>query len=502
MAVPDRGFGRTIRAAGTESRPVIRARPIIYTLGLLCCAIAASMMVPAAIDLADGHPHAQVFFWSSVLTIFFGGLMVLGGYDETPTRLGLREGFLLTTLAWIVVCGFASIPFVGLGLPFADAYFEAMSGLTTTGATVLVGLDKLPRGVLMWRAILNGIGGLGIIVMAILILPFLRVGGMQLFQTESSDRSEKILPRASELMVAIASVYALLIVACAVTYTLLGMTLFDAVTHALATIATGGFSTHDESFGFFRSPSLEWAGTIFMILGALPLVIFIKMLGGQSIAVWRDQQVRAFLVFLVALWLSMGIWLSITSERPFLDAVRSVAFNTTSIVTTTGFATEDYQLWGPFAVGIFFLLTFVGGCSGSTAGGIKIYRFQIAGMLTRSHFLHLISPNRIITLTYNGRRLPDDVPFSVVAFLIIYVGMVGLITLLLCALGLDLVTSASSAATTLGNVGPGLGPIVGPAGNFAALPAGAKWLLSLSMLLGRLELFTVLVLLRPEFWRN
>lgn len=480
---------------------MIRARPIIYILGLLCCAIAAGMLAPAAIDLADGHPHAEIFFWSAVLTVFFGGLMVLGCYDDKPTRLGLREGFLLTTLAWVVVCAFAAIPFVGLGLSYVDAYFEAMAGLTTTGSTVLVGLDKLPRGVLMWRAILNGIGGLGIIVVAILILPFLRVGGMQLFQTESSDRSEKILPRASELMLAITSVYGLLVLSCTLVYALLGMTIFDAICHAFATIATGGFSTHDDSFAFFRSPSLEWAATIFMLMGALPLVVFIKLLGGQSAAVWRDEQIRAFLFFLVASWVGMAIWLTATTGRPFADALRACAFNITSIVTTTGFATEDYQRWGPFAVGMFFLLTFVGGCSGSTTGGIKIYRFQITGRLTRSHFLHLITPSRVLTLTYNGRRLPEDVPFSVVAFLAIYLGMVGIFTVLLTAMGLDIVTSASAAAATLGNVGPGLGDIVGPAGNFSALPTGAKWLLSLSMLLGRLELFTVLVLFRPEFWR-
>ncbi|MFZ4806411.1 MAG: TrkH family potassium uptake protein [Hyphomicrobiaceae bacterium] len=481
---------------------MIGTRPIIYTLGLLCCTLAAGMLVPAAVDLADGHPHAQVFFWSAVVTIFFGGLMVFGGHEEKQSRLGIRDGFLLTTLAWIIVCGFAAVPFVGLGLSYADAYFEAMSGLTTTGATVLVGLDKLPRGVLIWRAILNGIGGMGIIVMAILIMPFLRVGGMQLFQTESSDRSEKILPRASELMLAIASVYGLLIVACAFVYTVLGMTLFDAICHALATIATGGFSTHDESFAFFRSPALEWAGTIFMLAGALPLVMFIKLIGAQPTALWRDEQVRAFIVFMVVVWVSLAVWLSVTSGRPFLDALRATAFNTTSIVTTTGFMSEDYQLWGPFAVGFFFILTFVGGCSGSTAGGIKIYRFQIAERLIRSHFLHLITPNRIITLTYNGRRLPDDVPFSVIAFMAMYMATVGIFTVLLTAFGLDVVTAASSAATAVGNVGPGLGDIVGPAGNFSTLPAGAKWLLSAAMLLGRLELFTVLVLLRPEFWRS
>jgi trk system potassium uptake protein TrkH len=437
-----------------------------------------------------------------MLTFFMGGLLVLYAYEDRTVRLGVKEGFLLTTLAWIVVAGFAAIPFIGLGLTYTDAFFETMSGLTTTGATVIVGLDRLPRGVLLWRALLCGIGGLGIIAMAILILPFLRIGGMQLFQTESSDRSEKILPRALHLMLATAGVYLGLIVACALTYALLGMTLFDAVCHALPTLATAGFSTHDESFAFFRSPAIEVSGTLFMALGAMPFVVFIKAFRGSPAALWGDAQVRGFVTFLAAVSFILAAWLMTTREISFAEALRASAFNVTSIVTTTGFISTDYQLWGTFAVGVFLLLTFVGGCSGSTAGAIKIYRLQIAGILTRSHFLHLISPSRVVTLVYNGRRLPEDVPFSVVAFLAIYMTTVGIFTVLLTGMGLDLVTSLSAAATTMGNVGPGLGETIGPAGNFSTLPAAAKWVLSLAMMLGRLELFTVLVLLRPEFWRG
>lgn len=468
----------------------------------MLCVIAAAMILPAVVDIADGRSDWKVFFASSVITFFVGGLLLLVGHEDRASRLGVKEGFLLTTLCWVVVTAFAAIPFVGLGLPYTDAYFETMSGLTTTGATVIVGLDKLPRGILFWRALLNGMGGLGIVVMAIIMMPFLRVGGMQLFQTESSDKSEKVLPRPFELMTATASVYFLLILACTIAYFALGMTFFDAICHALPTIGTGGFSTHDDSFGFFKSPSLEWTATLFMMLGAMPFVVFIKMARGDTGALWEDRQVRAFVLFLVILWIGVGAWLSAVREIDFLDALRAAAFNITSIVTTTGFASEDYTKWGAFAVGLFFTLTFVGGCSGSTAGGIKIYRFQIAGLLSRSHVLHLISPNRIVKLVYNGRRLPDDVPFSVVSFLALYMATVGLFTLIFCALGLDLVTSLSSSATALGNVGPGLGDIVGPAGNFSSLPVAAKWVMSFAMMLGRLELFTVLVLLRPEFWRS
>jgi trk system potassium uptake protein TrkH len=458
--------------------------------------------LPALVDLADDQDVWKTFVASSVVTFFAGGLLVLFAYDENPPRMGVKEGFLLTTSAWLVIASFAALPFLGHGLDYTDAYFEAMSGLTTTGATVIAGLDKLPRGILLWRALLCGIGGLGIIVIAILMLPFLRVGGMQLFQMESSDKSEKVLPRAFELTLAIAAVFVGLVLICAFLYTWFGMTGFDAICHALTTVATGGFANYDASFAHFESHAIQWTAIVFMILGAMPFVVFIRTLRGDKTAAWKDVQVRAFVGFLISVSLIMALWLIFTRNISFLDALTLSSFNVTSIVTTTGFMSDDYTRWGNFAVGVFFLLTFVGGCSGSTAGAIKIYRLQIAHMLTRSHFLHLISPSRVVTLTYNGRRLPADVPFSVVAFLAIYFAVVGLFAVIYAGLGLDFVTSLSASAATLGNVGPGLGDIIGPAGNFVPLPDAAKWALSFQMMLGRLELFTVLVLFRPEFWRS
>jgi trk system potassium uptake protein TrkH len=291
--------------------------------------------------------------------------------------------------------------------------------------------------------------------------------------------------------------------ACIALYMMFGMSPFDAICHALTTVATAGFSTHDQSFGFFPSPWLQWICIIFMILGSLPFVVFIRMVRGEPSAIWHDEQVRGFCLFLLLVCVATTLWLtSIRNDVTFFDALRIATFNVTSIVTTTGYATEDYSAWGTTSMGLFFLLMFIGGCSGSTSGGIKIYRFQVARMLTRSHFLHLMSPNRVVTLIYNRRRLPADVPFSVVAFLAIYMTTVGVFTMILAAIGLDLVTSLSAAAAAVGNVGPGLGEIVGPSGNYSSLPETAKWVLSFAMLLGRLELFTVLVLLRPEFWRG
>ncbi|MDX2308857.1 MAG: TrkH family potassium uptake protein [Hyphomicrobium sp.] len=481
---------------------MVQLRPILLPLGLMLCAVAAAMLLPALVDLADRHQGWQVFVASALATFFAGGLLVLLSYDDRPTRLGLKDGFLFTTLAWVVVAGFGAIPFIGQGMTVTDAYFETMSGLTTTGSTVISGLENQPRGLLLWRCMLCGIGGLGIIAVAIIVLPFLRVGGMQLFQTESSDKSEKILPRAVELTAAIAGVYFGLILLCAIAYAFAGMSVFDAVCHSLSTVATGGFANYDASFAKYDSVSIEVVGSVFMVLGALPFVALIKALRGDGMSLWTDVQIRGFIMFLVAVSVILALWLTMTREMSFLQALRLSSFNVVSIVTTTGFMSDDYQLWGNFALGVFFILTLVGGCSGSTSGAIKIYRLQIAGILTRGHFVHLISPNRVVTMSYNGRRLPPDVPFSVIAFLVIYLGTIGIVAVLLTALGLDLVTALTASATALGNVGPGLGPIIGPAGNFTPLPDAAKWVLSFQMLLGRLELFTVLVLLRPEFWRS
>ena len=468
----------------------------------MVCLVAVAMLVPMAVDYADSHSSGLVFAVSALVTFFIGGLMVLFAYDRRPVTAGLREGFLLTTLTWTIISAFAAMPFIGLGLPLADAYFEAVSALTATGGTVMVKLDSQPRGILLWRALLQGIGAVGIIVLAILVLPSLRIGGMQLFQAESSDRSEKVMPRAFGLMSAITAIFAILLVACTFTYMALGMTPFDAICHALATVSTGGFSTHDASFSYFNSPALDWAAVVFMISGALPFVVYIKAMRGGGLHMWRDAQVRGLAWLLLVTSLIMAMYLVLVRDLPFHDAFRLATFNVVSIVTTTGFVNTDYTTWGPFAIGVFFLLMFVGGCSGSTAGGIKIYRLQVAWLLTRGHLQHLISPNRIVTLLYNGRRLPEDVPFSVVAFLALYMATIGMFTVVLAAMGLDLLTALSSAAAAVSNVGPGLGDIVGPAGTFATLPDGAKWVLSFAMLLGRLELFTVLVLFRPEFWRS
>jgi len=480
---------------------MVRLGPILQVIGWLLLALSLLMLIPAAVDAYNWNPDWLAFVESATMTAFVGGALVASTMGSRFRPFEIRQGFLLTTMCWLGVTSFAALPFLGLGTDYTDAFFEAISGVTTTGSTVITDLDLSPPGILLWRALLQWIGGIGIVVMAILMLPFLRIGGLQLFQTESSDRSETIVPGAFRLTIWICSIYSVLTIACAASYHVAGMSLFDAITHAMTTVSTGGYSTHDESFGFFASPTLEWIATIFMLSGALPFVAYIKSVRGQRRALLEDSQVRALIGLLLALSLGSSISLVFYHDFAPIDAIRLSAFNIASIVTTTGYASTDYTTWGTFAVGMFLILTFVGGCTGSTAGGIKIYRFEILIKLIRGQIVRLISPNQVVVPIYSGRALPDDVPSSVLAFLAVFMATVGAFTVALTGMGLDLITALSASATTITNVGPGLGPIIGPAGNFASLPDAAKWILSVAMLLGRLEIFTVLVLLHPRFWQ-
>lgn len=478
-------------------------RPVFYVIGALVTVVAGAMLAPMLVDLAAGSPDWMVFAAASALTLFFGVLMILMNRTERVV-LNLRQTFLLTALAWVVVCTFSAMPFMmsRLHLSAADAYFEAMSALTTTGSTVISGLDTLPPGLLLWRSLLQWLGGIGIIAMGIAVLPFLRVGGMQLFRSESSDRSDKVVPRASDLAVAVCWVYLVLTAACAAGLALAGMTPFDAINHAMTALSTGGFSTRDASIGGWNNAMVDWILVVFMTAGGMPLVRFISLGRGETMPLWRDTQVRWYLGFMVAVSVGLGVWLNETLGIPYHVALRLAAFNVVSVVTTTGYASTDYSLWGPLALVAFLVLTMVGGCTGSTAGGLKIFRFEILFMVLRVQLHRLFMPHRILPLNYNNKPVDADAMVSVMSFGFVYVALIFVFALLLGALGLDLVTAVSGAATAIGNVGPGLGPVIGPAGNFAPLPEAAKWLLSAAMLLGRLEFFTVLVLLNRAFWRQ
>ena len=416
--------------------------------------------------------------------------------------LTLRQAYVLTFLAWLAVPAFGALPLVfsELELSYTDAFFETMSGVTTTGSTVLVGLDTMPHSILLWRALMQWLGGVGIIVMAIAILPWLRSGGMQLFRAESSDRSDKPMPRLAAITAALCGVYVTASVVCAIAYHLAGMSVFDAIAHSMATLATGGFSTRDLSFIDY-SVSAQWVGTVFMIVGALPFLLYVRAVRGDW-AILRDRQTQIMLLLLTAAVVALALWMHLHGGRPLAEALRLAAFNATSVMTTTGFASDDFNLWGSFAIGVFFYLMFIGGCTGSTSGAIKVFRFRVLFIVLRSYLSRRFMPHAVAHPSYDGKELSGDVVEGVMAFLAVYFLTVAIAALALGAFGLDWLTALSGAVQAIGNVGPGLGPIIGPAGNFASLPDGAKWILAFAMLLGRLELFTVLVLMTPGFWRG
>jgi trk system potassium uptake protein TrkH len=481
---------------------MIELRPIVFVLGILLTVLAVAMVIPAIVDIAVGHPDWQVFLVAACVTLFVGVSMMLTT-RASLRRFSVRQAFLMTNLAWLVVVIFGSLPFQfsELELDPVDAFFESMSGVTTTGATVIVGLDFAPPGILLWRAILQWLGGIGIIVMAVAVLPMLQVGGMQLFRIEAFD-ADKVLPRAAQIAGGIAIVYVFLTGVGTLVLWSLGMSGFDAVAHTMTSIATGGFSNYDASIAHFDNAGIDWAMSVIMLLGSVPFVLYLRVVRGNLRPVFADTQVRWFLsivaisVGLVALWLYHGDFM-----EP-LDALRYSTFNVISVMTGSGFATADYGRWGSFVVALMFVLMFVGGCAGSTTCGIKIFRLQVLYATAEAQIHRLIQPNGVFFPYYNRKPIPDAVATSVMSFFFLFATCFALLAVALGLTGLDFITAVSGAATAISNVGPGLGEIIGPAGNFATLPDSAKLLLSLGMLLGRLELFTVLILLAPGFWRG
>jgi trk system potassium uptake protein TrkH len=419
-------------------------------------------------------------------------------------RMNLRQAFVMTALCWIMAAVFGAMPmaFSRIGLSYTDAFFEAMSGITTTGSTVIAGLDKAPRGLLLWRALLQWLGGIGIVITALAVLPMLRVGGMQLFRTEGAEAQEQILPRAAAQITSIGVAYVGMTVAIAIGLWLAGMTGFDAIVHAMTSISTGGFSTHDRSIGFYDKPSIEWILIGAMILGSLPFVYYIDALRGRPGPMIRDSQVRWFLVIVAASIALIAVWLWLVVDQPAMRALTLSAFHVVSIMTGAGFFTADFNLWGGLPLVMLVGLMFVGGCAGSTTCGIKVFRFQVAFQVAKVQIARLLQPHGVFLPYFNRRPIPDDVAIAVIGFFFAYVLCFIVLALALGLLGLDLLTSLSGAATAISNVGPGIGDVIGPARSFGSLPDAAKWLLAGGMLLGRLELFTVLVLFMPSFWRG
>jgi trk system potassium uptake protein TrkH len=483
---------------------VIDLRPINAILGLFVTLLGAMMLLPALVDLLAGSDDWSVFAASSAVSIFIGVALWSSGRTREPPKLNVRQAFLLTTLSWTILSLFAALPFMWsqLNLSFAEAVFEAMSGLTTTGSTVIIGLDRLPPGLLLWRSLLHFYGGIGIIVTAVAILPMLRVGGMQLFRTESSDKSEKTFPAAAQIAASIFGIYVTLNLLCTVAFAIAGMPAFDAVLHGMSTVASGGFSSHDASLGYFNSPAIEWVAIVFMISGALPFALYVQALRGRPQLLVRNPEVRLFLLIVCVVSFLLVVHQISNGIASGHTAIRHAIFHVVTLISTTGFAIEDYSTWGAFSDALLFALMFLGGCMGSTAGGFKMFRVIVVTKTTLQQFMRMLYPNGIFPLSYDQRPLGEDVSSSVFAFSILYVAVFVVVSVALAASGLDFITALSGAIAALANVGPGLGPLIGPAGNFSTITDTNLWLLSLTMLVGRLELFTVLVLLLPRFWRS
>jgi trk system potassium uptake protein len=482
---------------------MIDLRPVGFIIGWLVAGLGLSMVVPMLADFAAGGRNAEAFAASALLTVSAGFMMVLSCAGQRRAGLNVQQSFLLATGIWAVFPFFGALPFV-FGAPlvsFTDAFFEAMSAFTTTGSTVFSELETMPPGTLLWRGMMQWFGGLGIVVVAMVFLPALRVGGMQLFRSEAFDTLGKILPKAGEIAAQLTLIYLGLTFACMMAYLWSGLEMFDAIVHSMTTLATGGMANYDASFGAFGAAT-DWVAIVFMCLAALPFIRYIQFFLGDPKPLWRDTQIHAFFLFLAGWILLLSVNMATHPEVPEEHGIREVMFNVVSIMTGTGYASADYGLWGPFAVATFFVIGLIGGCSASTACSIKVFRYQVLYATVAAEVMRLHSPSRVVIPRYGGQAITPDVMNAVMAFFLFFFLTLGVVAVALVVLGLPPITAVSGAATALANIGPGLGPEIGPAGNFAGLPDAAKWLLSVTMLIGRLELLTVFVVLTAAFWRG
>jgi len=478
-------------------------KTVFFAIGVLLVILGAFMLIPFFVQFIYDEKN-NTFLLSALVTAFIGTLLVLTNLEENK-KLNLQQAFLLTTLSWLGIAIFGCLPFLlsNLNLSFVDAFFESMSGITTTGSTIITNLDDAPKSILIWRAILQWLGGIGVIVMAITILPLLNIGGMQLFRMESSDTTEKILPKTREITLIISIIYLALTFTCGISYWAVGMNIFDSIAHSMTTIATGGFSTYSGSIGHFQNPRIEIISIIFIVLGSIPFIAYLKFVKGDKKIFLKDAQIKGLIYILIISILLMFLYLMLSNkEYSFSENLRISTFNVVSVLSGTGYVTADFSSWGNFPLIFFLFLMFIGGCAGSTTCGIKIFRFQILGHFIINQIKKLVYPHGVFSIKYNNEKINDTFIYSIITFIFLYFFIFFILAALLSVNGLDFITAISGSASAIANVGPGLGNVIGPNGNFSDLPNFSKLSLSLGMLLGRLELFAVLVLFFPSFWKN
>ena len=477
-------------------------KTVFFTLGILQIILGISMVFPIIIQIIFDELDSS-FIGASLITIIFGTLFFLSNLDHDK-KLSLQNAFLLTALSWLSIAVFSSLPFIfsNLNLSITDSFFESMSGITTTGSTIITDLNSSPKAILLWRALLQWLGGIGIIVMAITLMPIMNVGGMQLFKVSSSDASEKILPKTKEITLRLILIYLILTFLCSFFYNICGMKFFDSLTHSMTTIATGGFSNYNESIGYFNNIKIEIIAMIFIILGSIPFISYIKFLSGKKNIFYTDTQIKSFIKIIFYSIVILFFYLTIFNKSFSDVSLRSISFNVISILTGTGYVTQNFDDWGSFPLIYFLILMFIGGCAGSTACGIKIFRVQILYLFLKNQLKKIIYPRGIFIIKYDNNNVNEKFMASIIAFIYLYIIIFFIITAMLTLSGLDFTTSISGAATSISNVGPGLGELIGPNGNFSQLPDFSKWVLSFGMILGRLELFAILVLFLPSFWQR
>lgn len=477
-------------------------RPVLYLTGMMQLIVAGMMLIPCLLEIFSAGPDAGAFFDSAIITGFIAFALILSMKMEVRT-LNVKQMFLMVTVTWIITCATCAIPFITaeIDLSYTDAFFEAMSGLTTTGSTVITGLDGLPGGILLWRSLTQWLGGIGIVGIAIVLFPFMRIGGMQLFKSESSEKGEKVVAQARIFAASLMGVYVIISIMSALAFHLAGMNWFDALNHMMAAVSTGGFSTRDASIGYYNSLPVIWAAVFSMLLGSLPFTWYIK-LGVNFKTASVDRQIRTLFIMVVLFSCAMTAWIAHTTDYNLVTAFSHAALNVVSIMSTTGFVSADYSQWGSFAVMLLFLLYFSGGCTGSTSGSIKFFRWQIFFSSIRQQLLKMMLPHRVVPVQFNNKCVSDEVKDAVANFIILFFLAWLFSSLALALTGLDLITALTAALSAISNVGPGFGPIVGPAGNFAPLNDVAKWICSFTMLLGRLEILVVIMVFTRSFWRD
>ena len=478
-------------------------KTVFFAIGVLLVILGAFMLIPFFVQFIYDEKN-NTFLLSALVTAFIGTLLVLTNLEENK-KLNLQQAFLLTTLSWLGIAIFGCLPFLlsNLNLSLVDAFFESMSGITTTGSTIITNLDDAPKSILIWRAILQWLGGIGVIVMAITILPLLNIGGMQLFRMESSDTAEKILPKTREITLIISIIYLALTFTCGISYWAVGMNIFDSIAHSMTTIATGGFSTYSGSIGHFQNPRIEIISIIFIVLGSIPFIAYLKFVKGDKKIFFKDAQIKGLIYILIISILLMFLYLMLSNkEYSFSENLRISTFNVVSVLSGTGYVTADFSSWGEFPLIFFLFLMFIGGCAGSTTCGIKIFRLQILYQSAKIQIFKLLNPHGVSVAKFNKMPVSESISSSVMGYFFMFIVIYILITLILSFVGNDFLTSLSGAATSLANVGPGLGNVIGPTKTFAALSDTTKWVLIIGMLIGRLELLSVIILLTPSFWKN